>query len=78
MRYRNERADVLDILQFDSRDGEVLGPNMPRGCFGVVVRCFYSFATSLIKLIIFNSDSVVSADLTAKGNYLASTNNSRY
>jgi len=34
MRYRNVRADVLDILQKDSRDGEVEGPNRPRGRFG--------------------------------------------
>ena len=34
MRYRNVRADVLAILQKDSRDGEVVGPNRPRGRFG--------------------------------------------
>ena len=34
MRYRNVRADVFDILQKDSRDGEVMGPNRPRGRFG--------------------------------------------
>ena len=34
MKYQNVRADVLDILQKDSRDGEVVGPNRPRGRFG--------------------------------------------
>ena len=34
MRHRNVRADVLDILQKDSRDGEVVSPNRPRGRFG--------------------------------------------
>jgi hypothetical protein len=34
MRYQNVRADVLDILQKDSRDCEVVGPNRPRGRFG--------------------------------------------
>ena len=34
MMYRNVRADVLAILQKDSRDGKVVGPNRPRGRFG--------------------------------------------
>ena len=34
MKYKNVRADILDILQKDSRDGEVVGPNRPRGRFG--------------------------------------------
>ena len=53
MMYRNVRADVLDILQKDSRDGKVVGPNRPRGRFGAQestigegVRSFGRFATS--------------------------------
>ena len=34
LRYRNVRADVLDILQKISGDGEVVGWNGPRGRFG--------------------------------------------
>ena len=38
MRYRNVRGNVPDILQKDSRDGEVVGPNRPRGRFGLQKR----------------------------------------
>ena len=33
LRYRNVRADVLDILQKSLRDGEVVGLSWPRGRF---------------------------------------------
>jgi len=51
MRYRNVRADAPDILQKDSRDGEVVSPNWPRGRFGLQrrgrgKRSLWPFATS--------------------------------
>ena len=54
LRYRNVRADVLDILQKSLRDGEVVGPSWPRGRFvrqrcgresSVCFRLFDSFST---------------------------------
>ena len=54
LRYRNVRADVLDILQKSLRDGEVVGLSWPRGRFvrprcgresPVCLRLFDSFST---------------------------------
>ena len=44
LRYRNVRADVLDILQKSLRDGAVVGPSWPRGRY-VRPRCVLDSST---------------------------------